>query len=113
MAKTTLCLETIAELDNGTAGPLIDREIARAVADLYDRGEEDQKPRKVVIQLELTVKSGLVVTDVTAEAKLPPRRARSTAAEVRHRDQQPVLCFQTHNPERHDQPTFEAMEGKE
>lgn len=113
MAKTTLCLETIADLDNGTAGPLIDREIARAVADLVDRGEEDGKARKVVIQLELTIKNGIVVTDVTADAKLPPKRTRSTATEARYRDSEPVLCFQTHNPDRADQPTFDALEGKE
>lgn len=111
MAKTTLCLDTLAELDNGTAGPVIDREINRAVDDLIDRGEEDGKPRKVVIQLELTIKNGIVVVDVTADAKLPPKRTRSTASEVRHRNQQPELCFQTHNPARHDQPTFDALEN--
>ena len=113
MAQATITLETIGDLDGGAAALTINNAIHRAVADLYDRGEEDGKTRKVAINLDLTIKSGIVVADVLAEAKLPPYRTNSTACVVKHIGGKPTLQFQTHNPERADQPTFDALDESE
>jgi hypothetical protein len=100
--------DNIGDLDGGVARHLIDREISRAVQDLRDRGEEDEKPRKVVIQLELTNKNGLVVVDLACEAKLPPMRSNTTATKVRFvRNNEAELLFQPGNRENPDQPILD------
>lgn len=104
----TLTAATIGDQDQGTAALLIDSEIQKAMNDLADRGEEDGKQRKVTIELELFVSNGLVITNVSAIAKIPPRRTRSTKGDLRMKEKgNYVLLFQSTNPERADQPTFE------
>ena len=101
--------DTIGDLGGGTARPMINQELAKAVDDLYDRGEEDGKPRQVIIKIDLVRKEHLIVAQATAEAKLPPRRAYATSTEINHKSGQPVMLFQSANPERADQPTFEDV----
>ena len=62
--QVSLTCDTIGDQDNGIARHLIDSEITKAVNDLDDRGEEDGKPRKVSIELELPIVNGLVVMTV-------------------------------------------------
>ncbi len=112
-----LSCDSIGDLDAGIARQLINREIDRAVADLEDRGEEDGKPRKVIIQLELETRDGLVVATAVCEAKLPPRRSGATAASMRMRqrgsEKVSELCFQDLNADNPDQPTIHDFEDSE
>lgn len=110
MALTTLTCDTLGDLAGGVARALIDREIQRAISDLEDRGEEDGKIRKVVIQVEMGFQGGLVITTVAAEAKLPPRRTSNTAADLRRRRDGSCLLFQQHDPENPAQQTFPELD---
>ena len=114
MAKLTLNLDTIGELQAGLAREAIDREIARAVADLMDRGEEDGKARKVAITLEMKLSKGLIILAVAAQAKLPPLQTGGTASEVRfRRPGVPELTFQANSPDNPSQSTLDEFERKE
>lgn len=105
--QVALSCDTIGDQDNGVARYLIDAEIAKAANDLDDRGEEDGKPRKVTIEIEMASVNGLVVTTVSAQAKLPPRRTRNTAGEMRMAGKgQHAIIFQQNNADRPDQPTM-------
>lgn len=105
--QAKICCDSIGEQDGGMARFLIDREINRAINDLEDRAEHDGKPRKVVIEVELMVKEGLIIADVSATAKLPAYRSRKTVCKLRMESKgQHALIFQTANPENPDQPTF-------
>lgn len=110
MAQTVLTCEEIGKLHNGVAGEIIDREIALAVADLADRGDEDKTPREVTIKLSMAMHEGLVVVKVAAKAKLPERVSGATVAQIGHNKGQSLLWFQDGNAERPDQPTFPAMD---
>lgn len=112
MAKEILTLDTIGDLDEGRARLAVNRELDRAVADLLDRGTEDGKTRKVVIQLELTTKEGLIVCQVQAQAKLPPLKSGATAAETGYQKGKEVLAFQELAPHNPDQQTFPEMDKK-
>jgi hypothetical protein len=112
MTRNYLTLETLGELDSGRAGVAIDREIARAVADLQDRGAEDKKPRKVTIELELVMDRGLVLATVQVQAKLPTLRTGATMADFMHRDGEPALVYSSMAPDNPDQATL-PLETKE
>lgn len=108
--QVALTCDTIGDQDNGIARHLIDNEITKAVNDLDDRGEEDGKPRKVVIEIEMVSANGLVISTVSAQAKLPARRTRNTAGEMRMAGKGThAIVFQQHNGDRADQPTFEDV----
>jgi hypothetical protein len=105
--QVALSCDTIGDQDNGIARHLIDSEITKAVNDLDDRGEEDGKPRKVAIEIEMVSANGLVISTVSAQAKLPARRTRNTAGEMRMAGKGThLIVFQKHNSDRADQPTF-------
>lgn len=107
----TLSCETINDLDNGIFGMLVDKEIGLASNDLLDRGEEDGKPRKVVIELELAYHKGIIVTTPRVQAKLPPRQSNSTGMKSRMAAKgQTELLFQAANYENPDQGTFAGGE---
>ena len=112
MAKMQLVLDNLGDLDGGNVRAMIDREIARAVADLDDRGQEDGKPRKVSIEIQLTNEGNLITVKVIAQAKLPPLLSGTTAADISliGPKKTPALGFQNMNPERPDQPTFPEMD---
>lgn len=109
--QTVLTCEEIGKLHNGVAGEIIDREIALAVSDLCDRGDEDKSPREVTIKLSMVMHEGLVVVKVAAKAKLPERVSGATVAQIGHNKGQSLLWFQDGNPERPDQPTFPTMDN--
>lgn len=110
-SPVVLSCDTIGDLDGGIARLLIDKEIAKAVNDLDDRGEQDGKPRKVNITVELITNKGLVVGTVSVDAKLPPRVSNSTAMRPRMASKgQTEVLFQASNGENPDQPTFNDEE---
>jgi len=113
MAQEILSIDNLGDLSNGAARLMIDREIYKAVADLYDRGNEDGKPRIVSINLEITLKGDIVLAAVRCGVKLPPMQSGNTVAEVRRRGNEDVLLFQTLNADRVDQNTFQEFEPKE
>lgn len=105
-----LSCDTLGDLDGGIARLLIDREIEKAVNDLADRGEEDGKPRKINMTIELTLNRGIVVGTVAVDAKLPPRVSGGTAMKPRAKAGGSELIFQPGNAENPDQPTLEPGE---
>jgi hypothetical protein len=113
VAKVSLTLDSLGEIDAGAARAIIDREIAVAVNDLDDRGEDGQ-PRKVAIQLTLKKsKGGYVEAHVDAQAKLPPRRTAPTIGVLAQDGRSVGLMFQESNPDNPDQPTFPMMDNDE
>lgn len=110
MAAKMLCLETLGALNNGAARLIVDAEIAKAITDLEDRGEEDKQPRKVTITLVLGMKEQMIVGRVSAQAVLPARSTGGTLLNLAHKSGNPVLVFQEHNAERPDQATFPEMD---
>lgn len=113
MPKTNLNLESLGDLSDGRARAIIDAALKAAVRDLDDRGR-DGKPRKVVITVEMVMdETGeLVTTDVQAEAKIPAYRTPATMANVKVKDGEIGLFFQSENRERPDQDTFPYSEER-
>lgn len=107
--EAALSLETLGELDEGRARAVIDHEIAKAVSDLEDRGDDGQ-PRKVSIELVIVKLEGIAAASVKAQAKLPPLHTGATAAKFRHEKGQPQLQFQTMCAEDPDQATFPELD---
>lgn len=111
MAYTELSLKTLGALNDGTAEAIINHEIALAIRDVDDRGSEDEKPRKVAIEIAMTPrKDGCVEVEVAALAKLPPRRCAPTVARPSHKEDRTSLWFQEFNAENPDQATFPEMD---
>lgn len=108
--QVQLTCDTIGDQDNGIARHLIDSEITKAVNDLEDRGEEDGKPRKISIEIELKIVNGLTISTIAAQAKLPARKTRNTAGEMRMAGKNThAIVFQKSNSDRPDQPTFDDV----
>lgn len=115
MAQQPLTLETLGELDEGTAGAVINRVIREAINDLDDRGTDEIK-RKICIEVELLQKNGLVSMTCAAQAKLPPRRSHATVATVGHIAGEVNLLFQPEvreNPRQNPLPMKPAGDGDE
>lgn len=105
-----LSAKTIAELEGGIAGNVIDAAIAKAVTDLEERGVEDEKWRVVTIEVAMKkIASDAAVIEVTANTKIPPFRTAATSAAGRFRDGKHHLQFQTMNPDNVEQNTFKEM----
>lgn len=106
-APVALSCDTIGDGDSGIARHLVDAELQKAVDDLMDRGEEDGKTRMVNLSVELGLHNGIVFWNVAAQAKLPPRKSKNTAAKVRMKAKgQHELLFQADNADNPDQPVF-------
>lgn len=98
---------TIHQLRNGAAERIINAEINAALKDLYDRGSEDAKPRKVKIELEMFLKDDIVLTNVSAQFTPLPRRTKSTVGKLTCDDKGKLTClFQPDNAANPDQPVF-------
>lgn len=102
-----LSCETIGDLDNGFARTVIDEALRRAAHDIEQRGEDD-KPRKVLITIEMKkLDANAVAILFSAEAKLPPFKLNPTVALS-----SPAvgggctLHFRADNGARPDQPTI-------
>jgi hypothetical protein len=106
MARETLQLETIGELDGGRAAGIINAAIKAAVADLDDRGD-DKKARKVSITIELKKdKNGMIFTSTQAKTQLPPYQTGGTLSVMKVGKNGPQLEFQPMAP---DDPTQEPL----
>lgn len=80
--EKTLNLESLGDLDNGTAGMIVARELQRASLDVDENGDDGAK-RKVVIQIEMQKKDGKLCVHVAAQAKLPPKRTKDVPARTK------------------------------
>lgn len=106
-----LSMDSIGDLDGGIFRLLVDKEIDSLAKDIDDRGEEDGKPRQLLIEIEVVKVKGMVVVTPRVRAKLPARTAGSTVAKERMKAKgQTELLFQPANAENVDQPTFETPE---
>lgn len=111
MARITLTLDTVGELDNGDARRAINQCFATAMSDLEDRGDDEQ-PRKVLI--EVTVKkneSGDVSVTIEAGVKIPKLRTRRTTARLKMTGGRPELVFQSLDKDSPDQATIDEIPG--
>lgn len=115
MPAEFLTCDQIGNLDGGVARALINAEIAAAVADVTDRGEQDGKPRQVVITIEIINQKGQLIADVRAKAKCPDQRSGLTIGESRMMPggKKTGFRFQSRNPENPMQPTFEDLDENE
>jgi hypothetical protein len=107
MPQKKLSLETLGDLDHGAAGAIINREIAIAVDDTDDRGD-DGLSRKVVILLTLKKqKNGLVHTKVETTAQVPKRATNETVSALRRQaDGKSTILFQEDSPDNPEQETL-------
>ena len=114
MPLIQLTSDNIGDLDGGLAREIINKELARAVADFCDRGEEDGKERKVTIEIVIIHQKKRACIDVKAKATIPPYRSGMTVASLDTKaGGEMVLAFRDDNPEAADQPTlpFEEREA--
>lgn len=82
--KVDLNLENLADLDNGTAGIVINSALRSAIRDTEDRGD-DRKARKVTIEVNM-VKSGddhISATVTGGRPQASRRLPRATPANTR------------------------------
>lgn len=106
MPQLSLTYATLGAINGGAAEAIIDRAIDDALRDAEDRGQ-DEKPRKVVIELTLVQQeNGLVEASVTAAAKLPPRKTAPTVARLKKHANGAALLFQEHDSADPDQETL-------
>ena len=112
MSLVSLSCDSIGDLDGGMARGAIDREIARAVADLDDRAAEDGQKRVVAINIELTHKDGMLVARCLCQAKLPPYRTGGTVAKMNQLRGEAQLQFQSLAPDNPDQKTFGVLDNE-
>lgn len=108
--QKSLSLQTLGDLDGGAAGLIIDAAIREVLADLDDRGDDEQA-RRVSINLSLKKhESGLVEAHVEASAHVPKRRTAGTMSRLsRDARQQSRLTFQDGAPDNPDQRTLDEV----
>ncbi len=109
-----LSWRTIGELNQGSAGVLIDRAIADAIHDLDDRGQEDNKARKVNVTLVLEPrKDGEAEASVEVKLSLPAyQTAQHVCGRVRSGGEL-ALLFEGLSPERPDQRALPIVDNDE
>lgn len=107
-----ITIDTLGDLHHGAARLAINAEIARAVADIDDRGD-DGKERKVTVELSLQkMDDALTVALIRCQAKLPPRQTAATVAKIQYKNGEAQLAFQDMAPEDPSQRTIdERLEG--
>lgn len=102
-----LSMDTIGDLDGGVFRLLVDKAIDMLAKDVDDRAEQDEKPRRLVIDIEVIKIKGMVVVTPRVDVKLPPMVSGSTYAKERMKGKgQTELLFQPANAENPDQGTF-------
>lgn len=110
MGRQQLNLSNLGAISDGGAEHIINKAIREAAADLDDRGNDD-KARVVNVQITMKRRSdGLAEVDVTATARLPPRRTASTVCRPVARDGESRLYFEAFNPENPDQKVLPPMD---
>lgn len=110
MAKTTLSLESLGDLDGGAAGAVINAAINSAVADLDDRGEDLQERKVVITLLMKKLPNKQIDQRVKVQTSVPAYATNSTFADIARKGDRPAIYFQDMNPSRPDQPTFSALD---
>lgn len=113
MAQSVLSLETLGDLDEGHAGPMINSAIAAAVADLDDRGA-DEKPRQIVITIGICKASdgNYAISQVKAAVKLPPYSTGKTVSKIERKNGKSSLAFDAYSADNPDQAHFEVLDKK-
>lgn len=114
MSLQTITLETLADLDNGTAGAVVNAAIRAALQDLDDRAEQDRKPRKVSITLTLNkLNSGVLAAHVEATAKVPAYKTKGTLANIKVDERGRVSAeFEPLSPSNPNQKVIEFNDGE-
>lgn len=107
MPTDFLTIDKLGDLDEGLAGAAVNRDIASAIRDAEDRGLEDGKPRKVIVELsfEKVSKDQMTVT-LESSWKGPKLRTNPTSCRVQLTTKGPSLVFRPDNREHPDQMTF-------
>lgn len=107
--QVPLCLETLGDLDNGTAKMAIDEAIRRALQDLDDRGS-DGKERKVGITLSIAhIDKVNIAAHVEVKVSLPAMRTAGTIATINRQQGQTHLMFQSWAPDNPEQRTIDEV----
>jgi len=111
--QVPLTLATLGDLADGAARIIIDAAIRDAIADLEDRGQEDEKPRKAVITLTFSMlDNGMVDTKVEAVTKAPARRTPATIGNIRVEGGKAKMIFSQYAPEDPHQRTIDEYEPR-
>lgn len=105
--QLNLTLDSLGQLDDGSAELIINQAITEAVMDLEDRGR-DGKERVVEIRIGLTQRENGTMAEINVEAnaKLPRRRTASTVGLLKRDGQSTKVLFQGFCPENPNQPTL-------
>ncbi len=103
----TVCMDNLAELDNGRFRRVGDLQLKVLLADIAERAEEDGKARQLMIEVEFIKIKGVLIITPRVKAKLPPYVCGSTsAAEKVNPDGELEVLFQPFNADNAAQPTF-------
>ncbi len=106
-----ICMDTIAELDNGNCRRLVDKAIKRILEDISDRGDEDGKPRLMELSVEFIKVDGRIIMTPTVAAKVPKYVAHSTQAVERiDENGECLVLFQPFNAANAEQPVFNEVD---
>lgn len=107
-----LTCATIADLDNGSFGVLVNDEIAKICSDLDDRGHDGQT-RKLILTLEFardmerSPNEPAISIDPRVEAKFPAHRSGVTVSKLASDKAGEIgFLFQAQNAEDPDQPSL-------
>lgn len=111
MMSLNLDLATIADLDAGAAGVVINREIQKALADLEDRGE-DGAARTVDIKISLKLDGNAVKVVAEAKANLPKYRTGPTFGKLKRKGNTVGMAFVPDSPQNPDQMTMTDAEDR-
>lgn len=111
--KQTLSCDTLGNLHHGFARGVIDAALLTAIRDLEDRGEEDEKPRKVIITVVLEKIGDGVAASVEAVAKMPSYKIPTTVANLQIGPHGPSVEFRSDSPGNPNQTTFDDHLPKE
>lgn len=107
--QRTLCLDSLGELDHGTARVVIDAALRKAVEDLDDRGD-DGKPREVNIKVTMEkIDGGLTSAHVKVAAKIPEYQINGTVCRHKVVNGHSRLLFQQLAPDDPDQRTIDEL----
>lgn len=107
MPLTQLTIQSIGELNDGLAAAAVNRDLADAIRDCEDRGIEDGKSRKVIIEVTVTkITNNEMSIEVESSWRGPKHRTEPTIATINMMQGGPGLFFRPDNSDRPDQQTL-------
>jgi len=110
---TALTCDSLGELNHGLARGVIDAALRMAVADLNERGSEDDKVRKVIITVEMErMTDDDIAVRVDVGTKLPAYRTDATICRLNYDDGELGAKFEPESPKNPDQKTIPFDEPK-